>query len=192
MAARSSRRTLSVSLPGQQGRVKELILYVAKRCEGARFFGAIKLNKILWKADFSSYAERRMPITGCEYRRRKFGPALFEIPRIHADMLRDGQIRIDKRDFGDGVIENRTVALVDPDLTLFTQEDFRYIDSSIQYYWEKTGTEASDDSHGVAWSSRLDGDPMPYELAFLSDEDLGLSRLIHFRELGSRRGWLSR
>jgi hypothetical protein len=192
MSARPFQRTVSIPLPGQQRRVKELILYIAKRCEGARYFGAIKLNKILWKADFTSYADRRVPITGREYRRRKFGPALFEMPRIHADMLRDGLIKIEHRDFGDDMVENRTVALAHPDLSLFAEDDIRFVDSSIQYYWEKTGSEASDDSHGVAWTSRLDGDPMPYELAFLSDEGLDLPHLMRAEELGSRRGWLSR
>jgi len=42
---------VTVPLPGGQTRARQAILYVAKRCESAKFFGAIKLNKILWKAE---------------------------------------------------------------------------------------------------------------------------------------------
>jgi len=185
------RLTLTVPLPGQQRRVKELILYVSKRCADAYFFGAIKLNKIIWKADFSSYAARRKPITGLEYRRRVFGPALYAMLPIHREMLSDGQIKVERRDFGDGIIEQRTIVLVEPDLSLFDVDDIGFVDSAIEYYWDKTGMESSDDSHGAAWRTRLDGDPMPYETAFLSDEPLELPHLMHIESLIYKRGWTS-
>jgi len=191
MANQLPRLTVSVSLPGQQRRVKELILYIAKRCVGARYFGAIKLNKIIWKADFSSFAARRIPITGREYRRRVFGPALFEMLPIHREMLASGLIETQRRIYADGITEVRTIPLVEPELSFFTKEDLAFVESAIQYYWDKTGTEASDDSHGVAWSTRSDGDVMPYELAFLSDDPLDLPHLMHIEKLIYERGWTS-
>jgi Antitoxin SocA-like, Panacea domain len=168
-----------------------MVLYVALRCTGAKYFGAIKLNKIIWKADFDSYAARGIPITGREYRRRYFGPALLEMLPVHKDMLRDGLIEMSLRDYGDGMVERRTVALSKPDLRFFTPDDLAYVEAAIRYYWDKTGTESSDDSHGAAWRTRRDGDPMPYELAFLSDEPLDLPQLMHVEELIYNRGWTS-
>jgi hypothetical protein len=183
--------TLVVPLPGQQGRIRQMVLYVAHKCESARYFGAIKLNKIIWKADFDSYASRRKPITGREYRRRYFGPALREMLPVHREMLRDGLIRIDRRDYGDGVVEHRTIALAEPDLRFFDEADLAYVDAAIRYYWDKTGTESSDDSHGAAWRTRKDNDPMPYELALLSDEPLDRLNLIRTESLIYDKGWIS-
>jgi hypothetical protein len=189
--------TLTVPLPGQQSRVRELILYVARACESAEFFGAIKLNKIIWKADFDSYAARGVPITGREYRRRYFGPALLEMLPIHRDMFRDGLIREERRDFGkdekgDDVIEHRTIAVAEPDMDRYFDEvDRSYVDAAIRYYWDKSGNESSDDSHGAAWRTRKDGDPMPYELALLSDEPLDLPQLMHIENLIYEKGWVS-
>lgn len=149
--------------------MRQLILYIAKRCESAKFFGAIKLNKILWKADFDSFVERGMPVTGREYRRQKLGPVLREMRPIQNDMLREGAIRIERRDFGDDIIEQRTIALDEPDLSLFDNVDISYVDRAIAHYWEMTGTETSDESHGAAWKTRSNGDSMPYESAILSD-----------------------
>ena len=94
-------------------------------------------------------------------------------------MLADGLIETQRRIYADGITEIRTVPLTEPDLSFFTEEDLSFVESAIRYYWDKTGTEASDDSHGVAWSTRSDGDAMPYELAFLSDAPLDLPHLMH-------------
>lgn len=183
--------TLTVDLPGGAQRIRELILYVAERCVSARYFGAIKLNKIIWKADFDAFSARRRPVTGREYRRRAFGPALYEMLPVHRGMLRDGLIEISRRDFGDGVIEHRTEALVKPNLAYFTADDIRFVDDAIVYYWDKTGTEASDESHGAAWKTRRDGDPMPYDLALLSDEPLSERQRLRIEQSIYDRGWIS-
>jgi len=180
--------TLTVPLPGGQARLRQIVLYVAQRCERAEYFGAIKLNKIIWKADFDAFAERGVPVTGREYRRQKLGPTLREMRPLQTEMLKDGTIRIDRRNVGE-YIEQRTIALADPDTSLFTAEDIAYVDQSIQHYWDMTGTETSDESHGVAWRTRANGEPMPYESALLSDrvpkaaQMTRLQRLIRDRML---------
>jgi len=192
MKPRAPNLTLKVSLHGEQARVRELILYVSKSCQTARYFGAVKLNKILWKADFDSFAARQLPITGREYRRRYFGPALLEMLPIHKDMLREGLIEIEQRSYGNGFIEKRTVALVEPNLDkYFTATDMSFVDRSIRHYWELTGTEASDESHGAAWRTRRDNDPMPYDLALFSDEPLSLEKHLKIEDLIYEKGWIS-
>lgn len=189
--------TMSVPLPGDTSRLRQMILYVASKCEKAEFFGAIKLNKIIWKADFDSFAARHIPVTGSEYRRRKFGPALLKMLPVHREMLRDGAIRVDRRSFGkdeegNEIIEERTIALDRPEpRRFFSDEDLRFVDAAIEHYWNMTGTETSDESHGIAWKTRNNGDPMPYELALLSDEPLDSEHLAHIEQLIYERGWVS-
>jgi hypothetical protein len=185
------RLTLIVPLPGGQNRVRQLILYVSGKCTEARWFGAIKLNKIIWKADFDSFAERQIPVTGREYRRQKFGPVLRDMLPIHRDMVRAGLIAVERRDFGDGIIEHRTIARAVPDMSLFNPDDMKFIDASIRHYRDLTGTEASDESHGVAWKTRQDGDPMPYELALLSDHPVDIDCRLRIEQLIYDKGWVS-
>ncbi|MDB5659823.1 MAG: hypothetical protein JWS10_2438 [Cypionkella sp.] len=164
--------TQRVNLPGGQDRLRQLILYICTKNIGAKYFGRVKLNKILWKSDFSSYAIRQVPVTGRAYQRLPQGPAPKEMMPLYREMLRDGVVREEITDFGGGKIEKRPSALHQPNLALFSAEDISFVDSAITYYWAMTGTETSDDSHGAAWSTRHDGDPMPYESAFLSDRPL--------------------
>jgi hypothetical protein len=168
----SPKLTYRVELPGGQGRLREAILYVCAKCADAPYFGLTKLNKILWFADFSSFAERAQPITGREYQRLSFGPAPVEMLPLLNEMHREGDIAID----GARLVkfdERRPRALVRPSLRNFSPADLSYLDISISKFWELTGKDASDKSHGVAWKTRGDGDLMPYESTYLDDEPLG-------------------
>jgi hypothetical protein len=179
--------TTRILLPGGQDRLKQMILYIAEQCAAAERFGLIKLNKILWKSDFDAFAARDVPVTGRDYQRLELGPAPKEIPRVYNDLLRDGAIRVEEVDFGDGIVEKRTIALDRPNLKLFSPEDIAFVDSAIAYYWDMTGTETSDDSHGVAWKTHNNGDPLPYELARLSDKPLSDDQLRRLKDRA--RGW---
>jgi hypothetical protein len=178
-----------VLLPGGQERLRQLIVYVAKRCQQAPYFGAIKLNKILWRADFDSFAERGVPVTGRAYQRLPFGPAPIEMAPLHAEMCERRYIEVEERDFGGSVVEKRTVALVEPQLNLFSSEDIEFVDRAIAYYWNKTDEESSEDAHGIAWSLLEDGDAMPYELAHLSDEPLAGTQQARLLERGRHGEW---
>ena len=60
----------TITMPEYDERkLKELILYVADRCEADPTFGAIKLNKTLFYADFLAFASTGKPITGVETKR---------------------------------------------------------------------------------------------------------------------------
>jgi hypothetical protein len=194
---RKPRLTERINLPGGQVRLREMILYVSRQCAAAERFGAIKLNKILWKADFDAFAARGVPVTGRAYQRLPLGPAPLEMLRVSNDMLRDGLIRIERIDFGqneDGedVVELRTIALAEPNLERFSQDDLSFVDRAIKYYWTMTGTETSDDSHGAAWRTHNNGDPLPYELARLSDRPLSAHMRQRIEAHAKERGWVTR
>jgi hypothetical protein len=153
--------------------LRQMVLYVSHIFATAPRFGLIKLNKTLWKADFDSYAARKRPITGRPYQRLDLGPAPKEMPRILNDLLRDEMITLVQTDFGEGVLEKKPITTAKANLDHFSEDDLAFVDAAIGYYWSKTGTETSDDSHGIAWLSRETGEPMYYELSYLSDKEIG-------------------
>jgi hypothetical protein len=189
--ARPKKLTWKVHLPGGQKRLREAVLYVSQRCERAPYFGKVKLNKIIWRADFESFAQRGQPVTGRLYQRLKQGPAPVEMLPILNELQAEGLLSFTVRKLGD-YEEQRPVALQSPILTLFSRQDLDYLDRAVSSYWDKTGTEVSDISHGVAWRSREDGDPMPYELAYLSDQPLGAGQKGRLLKLATQYGWNSR
>lgn len=188
--SRPPKLTFKVPLPGGQSRLREAALYVMKKCADAEAFGLVKLNKIIWRADFRAYAARRVPVTGRQYQRLAQGPAPVEMYPILQEMQRDGDIRIERRPAGQ-FEEQRPIALVTPSLRYFSADDIAYLDASIDGYWNHTGRDVSKDSHGVAWETRSNGDPMPYDLALLSDDPLDGWQVDYFTSLAKERGWQS-
>lgn len=176
------RATFKVDLRGGQDRLRQMILYVATRSGDAKRFGRIKLNKILWKSDFDAFAARGIPVTGCAYQRLRLGPAPKAMLPLYTEMLRIGLLREEVTDFGDEVEERRPIALVDPNISYFNDEDLLFVEGAIGYYWHLTGMETSDDSHGLAWSTRSDGEPMPYQSALLSDRRPGPRQMQRLRD----------
>ena len=188
------RLTTRFQLRGGQDRLRRLIIYIAHRCADAKFFGQIKLNKILWKADFDAFAARGVPVTGRDYQRLPLGPAPKEMKPLYRDMLKDGiittkRVEFGEDNFGNKITEFRTIPLVPADLSLFEPDDIAFVDAAIEYYWDMTGTETSDDSHGMFWKTHNNGDPLPYELAILSDEPLDKQTRDRIIKRAKERGW---
>jgi Protein of unknown function (DUF4065) len=183
--------TYRVELPGGDGRLREMILYVSQKAAEMPRYGKTKLNKILWDADFSAFAARGIPITGRAYQKLAAGPAPIEMPTILAEMKDAGLIDIEFADFGGGVIEQRIIAKVDPALRFFSADDLSFMDRSIERLWAMSARQASDFSHGVAWKTREDLDPLPYESAIFSDEELSGEPLTRIKERAYEQGWKS-
>lgn len=192
----SQKLTYRFKLPGGQARLREMVLYVSQQNADTDRFGLVKLNKILWKADFSAFAERGVPVTGRAYQRLRLGPAPVEMKPLLAEMIQDGLLELKpfffgKDQSGEEIIEYRPIAKETPALRLFSMDDLSYVDAAIAYYRPLTGRETSDDSHGIAWASRNDLDPMPYESALLSDKTLQSAQLDRIVKMAREHDWTS-
>lgn len=183
--------TYKVHLAGGQKRLAEAILYVSDKSKDAPRFGLIKLNKIIWRADFTAFAERKVPVTGRSYQKLEHGPAPVEMRPLLRQMEQEKLIEIDRNEITPEVVEQRVFAMVPAYQHFFSPDDAAYLDAAIAYYWNKTGMEASDDSHDMGWKTREIGDEMPYELAFLSDRELAGAALANAVQKAEARRWTS-
>jgi Protein of unknown function (DUF4065) len=182
MDGRAEKFTERISLPGDTARLKELIVYIALRCQDDPAFGAIKLNKILFRADFQSYRQRGKPITGTAYFRLKHGPAPKAMKPVSDELHREDAVRTQRRFVG-GHEQKRPIALRPANLEYFDGGDIAIVDEVITDLWGKSASAVSEQSHGVQWMTRADKDPIPYEAAFLSDEPVTADDIERAREL---------
>jgi hypothetical protein len=184
------RLTYKVEMPGGQSRLTEATLYVVNKYAEARKFGLTKLNKVLWRADFRAFADRGVPVTGRQYQRLAQGPAPVEMPIILESLLANNAMEIEKRRVFQ-FSEHRPIARAQPSMRWFSPDDLSYLDEAIQFYWDWTARSLSKHSHGRAWETRSNGDPMAYELARLSDDEMKPMEKRYFARLGKARGWRS-
>jgi hypothetical protein len=180
--------TYRFPLDRQQERFRELILYVSKRCEDAIYFGAVKLNKILFWSDMWAFRRLGRPVTGAEYRRFQKGPAPTLLPVVRREMQIEGILDIERRKMFD-YEQERTVARREPDTSLFSVEELRIVDEIISQFWNENAEEVSDLSHDVIWLTRENKDPIPYEAAYLDPSPLTKEEIDRTYELARRFSW---
>lgn len=151
--------------------LRELILYIADQCIEDKTFGVTKLNKILYFADFMSYAKYGEPITGTPYIRLPKGPVPEQMTSVRKQMVADEEIFIRNQDYF-GFDQKRVIALREAKLDGFKSRDIAMVDHVIQTLADRSASEVSERSHGRAWRAAGNGERIPYNAAFLSDEGI--------------------
>jgi Protein of unknown function (DUF4065) len=172
-------------------RLRELILYVSAMYREDTWFGATRLNKVLYEADHEAYRRFGMPITGIVYVKEKQGPVPREMGGILHDMHAEGLINI--RQVPHPLAPNRKLRRVEPereaDLTFMSIDTRHVLDGVIMARWGESADSASARTHGIAWEIANMRDPIPYEAAFLSDRSITQKDIERTEELSRRFGW---
>ena len=155
-------------------KLKELIVYVVDRCQEDPSFGAVKLNKILYYADFDAYRLLGQPITGATYRKLQAGPAPKQLLSARDELIQEGRLWLDSRQYFNRI--QKRLLLVEgesPNSELFAPEERQVIDSVIEFLWPMSAREASDYSHREpGWMLAGEREEIPYESAFLSADPI--------------------
>lgn len=176
---------------GDGSRFRDLILYASKECEGDPTFGAIKLNKILFYADFYAYRILGQPITGATYQKLQEGPAPREMLRERATLLDVPAAQLVAKPYFNGV-QHRLVVIpgceVDPEKA-FSPEERTIIDEVVTAFWGRSAREVSDYSHHERGWNLVDyGETIPYETAWLSVDPLEEEEIKAGSDLANQRG----
>jgi hypothetical protein len=87
-----------------------MIVYISLKSQDDPRFGAVKLNKILFCADFSAYRGLGNPISRATYQHLQEGPAPRELLPIRRAMLESEDIKLEQRPYF-GKMQSRIVPL---------------------------------------------------------------------------------
>lgn len=150
-----------------------LVLYAAQRADedSDRWFGATKLNKILFYCDWVAYRRRGRPITGANYRKLPAGPVPRELLKARDALIDSGRVRLVARPVMT-YVQHRLIptSSVDP-LEYFEQDELAIIDEVIDTLAPMTAAQVSELSHReIGWKAAPLGDDIPYETALLSPD----------------------
>jgi len=163
--------TFGEDSPETRERLRELILYISDRSAFDPNFGRTKLNKILYFADFVSFRERGKPITGAKYMRWEHGPMPRHLKPITDKMVHDGELDEQSRDSYIHT-QQRFIPKRKARTEIFNEEELLLVDAIIKELEDDTATDVSIKTHGRVWKITSNGDPIPYEAAFVSDAGL--------------------
>jgi hypothetical protein len=175
-------------LPNREARFKELFLYIATACLEDPTFSSVKLNKIFFYSDFEAYGRYGKPITGVAYRKLPQGPAPRPLVTLRDELIRDGALRFIKRPVHD-LLRERACALREPDYDLFSAREIAIVEEYIRFFWNWPAKDISNYSHGMAWKIADEGELLPYEAVFISDDPVTEEDVMRVKELAAEHGW---
>ena len=174
-----------------EDKFKELILYIAKECENDLYFGATKLNKILFFSDILAYSGIGQPITGAEYMSIEHGPVPKRMRPIREEMLLDGDIKLERRGS-----QERTIALRSPTYE-FSERERKIVDNVIDWLRSKDAESVSELSHQLlsvqaGWAETVatgKNSIIPYDAVFVSNQPPTEKELAEGLALARSHGW---
>lgn len=174
-------------------KLRELILYIADKCEQDTYFGATKLNKVLFFADFLAFKQLGHSITGAEYIALEHGPVPRRLLPVKEQLTNEGDIAEQQR-----FRQKRIVVLREPDLSKFSAEEIALVDAVIDALRHQNAETVSNLSHGflgwkAAWAEREATDKqsvIPYSTVFVSKAPADDFEKAHAHELAKKHGWL--
>jgi hypothetical protein len=148
-------------------KLQHLILYVSVKSQGDDAFGKVKLNKILFLADFEAYKLWGAPITGETYFALENGPApKHMLPTLNK--MVDSKLLAIQPAIYYGYPQEKPTALVEPDIDLFKSKEIALVDSIISKSWGKTAKDMSDESHEfIGWKLAALKEDIPFTVGLV-------------------------
>ncbi len=148
---------------------KELVLLLSERSREDEGFGMVKLNKLLYRADFEAYRLLGRSITGETYEKQEYGPVARSLP-IALDALA-GRHYIEWEHPARGAYTRDVpAARQKADETLFDVSELEIIERTLAELAHHGGKSVSRWSHetSVGWRVKEIGEEIPYSSALLS------------------------
>lgn len=105
-----------------RSKFKELVLYLSAASTADEGFGMVKLNKLLYHADFEAYRLLGHSITGATYEKQAYGPVARELPLVLDELGRSGYLRWEFSHAGPYTRKVPSPA-EHPDLSLFASDE---------------------------------------------------------------------
>lgn len=154
-----------------KSKFRGLILYFANESKEDPYFGAVKLNKLLFYADFLAYGYLGRSITDATYIHLPKGPGPSELLWVRNEMEKDGKLKVE-RVYRLNNLQHRPIALEQPDLSLFTKEELEICKEALRLVANCNSEETSDRSHNwLGWIYTNNKETIPYQTIFVRNRE---------------------
>lgn len=170
-----------------EAKLTELVLYVAQCLEEDPAGGAVKLNKVLFFAEFAHVRAHGVPITGAEYQRLENGPAPRRLLPVRRELIGRGDAEL-RRETYLGKTQQRLIARRPPNLDLFAPSELKAVGEALVELRGQSATAVSDRSHEeLGYQIVKDGETIPFETAYLRPPIRTASVQRHAEQLAAER-----
>ena len=146
---------------------KALVMYIcSRRSDAPETLGAVKLNKILWLSDLSSFYERGVAITESRYNKREHGPVPARIGPTIRELESEGALVVRNADHF-GRQKKVFVVRLYRDGNFLADEERSIVDRVIDHVCdEHTAKTVSEATHDHIWKAAEEGEELPLYTVF--------------------------
>lgn len=142
-------------------RLRNILLFILERCSNVWY---TKMNKLLFYADFVSFRDRGMALTGLSYRAIDFGPVPEKWDKVYSEFSDVSQEFSRIGDYVGTVL----MSSAKPDLTLFSADEIEVLERVCERFGADTSAKISRQSHEeTAWLDHItNNERIPFREAF--------------------------
>jgi hypothetical protein len=146
---------------------KSLVHYIcARRNDNPTSLGAVKLNKILWLSDLSSFYENGSAITESRYIKREFGPVPARIMPVLKELEKEGVLSVRDTHIYDKQKKEYVVYAANNG-AFMRPEEKAIVDRVIDHVCdEHTAASVSEATHDHIWRAAEPGEELPLFTVF--------------------------
>jgi len=146
---------------------KEMIIYIAERCQDKPAFGSTHLNKILHYSDFLWYGYTGEAMSNETYIREKYGQIPAHLPEVSKELEAEGKLKIEERNYF-GKVQKRPVVTRTSNFKFLTIEQRDFIEQIINAVSDYNASEVSNliAHQDLSWQYLKNGEAIPYETVF--------------------------
>lgn len=156
-----------------EGKFKQVVHLAASLIADHQSAGAVKLNKVIYFAEFGHYRETGSAISGTEFIHRRMGPTPYRLLPVRQRLIDEGYLSLDVREIADGVTEHRLSVTKPMDYSLLDSEEIARIESVAEELRSLSANAVSDLSHlDGGWRTTVDGETIPYDCAFMDTKQV--------------------
>ena len=151
-------------------KLTEAVVHLVRGSEQDPNFGETKLVKLLYYADCAAYLQTGEPITGVTYLRYPHGPYPEAWATRKRDMELAGIVDIFSEELAADVHRHRWIAGRAAETDVLSPQEAAILSEQLQRFADFNATEIVDYAHQeFGWILTEPGEPIPYDLAGLSD-----------------------
>jgi Protein of unknown function (DUF4065) len=172
------------------GKFNELVLLMAERSKNDPLMSRVKLNKLLYQADFEAFRLIGHSITGANYVKGEFGPMAAELPFAEERLGERGLLSWRTEEAGP-YSKKVPIAVEGADTLQFSDAELAIIEAALSELVAYGGKSASDWSHreSAGWNLVADGEVIPYGTVFISTEPIPSEDIERAASLARERNW---
>ena len=163
-------------------RLQALLHYVCDKAEDSSVLGRVKLNKVPWYADTTSFMLRGRSISGERYIKRQFGPVPAKFQAAIRQLEGDGKI-VQGKATAFNLTRHEFTSLKAADISMFSSEDMEIINAAYEHVClNHTAKSVSDETHDDIWCLAEIGEELPLntvfaaQLAEVTESEIGWAR----------------